>query len=114
MCLISDYSLITNLYIFVYELAELTSISVDRTKVKPLYQITLSMVMLRHCLGKVYVRSGSENINYTTNLFGLANAIKNYLRLKICVVCVENFKCLLIDFVTPNLSQIFLYSRNQK
>ena len=34
LCLIVDYSLITNLHIFVYERAELSSISVDSTNTK--------------------------------------------------------------------------------
>ena len=39
------------------------------------------------------------------------NAINNYLRLKIRVVCVVIFipKYLSIEFVKPNLSQIYLY-----
>ena len=48
---------------------------------------------------------------------GLANAIYNYLRLKIRVLCVGNFnlKCLLIEFVIPNLSQIiFVYQKSLK
>ena len=34
MCLINDYSLIADLHIFVYELAECASISLECTKVK--------------------------------------------------------------------------------
>ena len=41
--------------------------------------------------------------------FGLANAINNYIMLKISVVCVESFNlnCLLVEFLMPNLSQIY-------
>ena len=42
-------------------------------------------------------------------LIWLADAINDYLRLKICVVCEWIFlKCLLIDFFIPNLSHIYL------
>ena len=43
--------------------------------------------------------------------FGLVNAISDYLRLNIRVVCLGNFnpyvKCLLIEFVIPNLRRIY-------
>ena len=44
----------------------------------------------------------------------VANVINIYLRLKICFVCAEifNLKCLLLEFIVPNLSQIILYTRN--
>ena len=43
-------------------------------------------------------------------MWGLTNAINDYLRLKIRAVCLRifNLKCLLIELVIPNLSQIYV------
>ena len=41
--------------------------------------------------------------------FRLANAINNFLSLKIRV---SELICLLIQFVIPNIGQIFFYTRN--
>ena len=95
--------------------------SLKRT-LKPVFEYKIifgiSVLVLWIHKGYVEVNKLMENVHINALWFGLANAISNYLRLKILVVCVGYFKTL--NTCLFNLSYqiwvriIFVYQKSLK